>query len=101
MSKFTFSDRAEEDLTHHISYIISNDGYERASHIYDRIIEKIEILAETPMQLSVSRNYIYPELRMYTNKKLNVSVYFLAHPTHIEIIRLRSGGRNVDGLFNE
>ena len=51
MSKFILSELAYQDLEDHLAYIVRRDGIDRASTLYDQIMEKIAQIADAPFEL--------------------------------------------------
>jgi len=72
MSKFILSELAYQDLEDHLAYIVRRDSIDRASTLYDQIMEKIAQIADAPFELCQRKDGYIPGLRKVVFKRLNI-----------------------------
>jgi len=72
MRNIVRSNEADRDLDYHLSYIVERDGIDRASNLYDQVMEKITEIAAAPFELGQQKSGYIPGLRKVVFKRLNI-----------------------------
>lgn len=98
MPKFILSKLADQDLEDHLAYIVHRDGLNRASALYDQIMEKIAQIAEAPFELGQRKEGYIPGLRKVVFKRLNIYFRYIENTLYVD--RIISGYRNQNRQFD-
>jgi len=70
MNHFEFSSEADFDLDEYLSFVIERDGIDRASNLYDKIMKKIQEVADAPFEIGQRKDGYIVGLRKVIFKRL-------------------------------
>jgi len=96
MSRYFTTEQAQQDIIEIATYI-ARDSLQAADRFIDRIHRQFEVLADTP-QLGRSRSELTPSLRSFPLG--NYLGFYRPIDNGVEIIRVLSGYRDLDALFD-
>ncbi|NEO56465.1 MAG: type II toxin-antitoxin system RelE/ParE family toxin [Okeania sp. SIO3B5] len=97
MAKYQFSEDAIKDINEICDYLAKNNP-RSASNLFDAIRQKCKLFANFP-KMGKSYSQIRPSLRGFLVK--DYIIFYYPHDEGIVILRIVSGYRNLDTLFNE
>ena len=97
MANYQFSEDAIKDINEICDYLAKNNP-RSASNLFDAIRQKCKLFANFP-KMGKSYSQIRPNLRGFLVK--DYIIFYYPHNEGIIIVRIISGYRNLDTLFNE
>ncbi|MGF2040338.1 MAG: type II toxin-antitoxin system RelE/ParE family toxin [Nostoc sp. CmiVER01] len=93
-----FTAPASRDIESIIDYVADNSSFDAAERLLKKINEKCSNLANFP-NMGRKRNELLPLLRSFPVD--DYLIFYRAIAGGIEILRIVSGYRNLDALFDE
>ncbi|MDJ0555503.1 MAG: type II toxin-antitoxin system RelE/ParE family toxin [Microcoleaceae cyanobacterium MO_207.B10] len=97
MANYQFSEDAIKDINE-ICDALAKNNPRSASNLFDAIRQKCKLFANFPF-MGKSYSQIRPNLRGFLVK--DYIIFYYPHNEGIIIVRIISGYRNLDTLFNE
>lgn len=96
MALIGLSPRAERDLINLWQYIADESSDTRADAFLDRVLNKLELLAEQP-GIGRQRDELKPNLRSHPIGRY--VVFYFPLDDGIDVVRVLYGGRDIDAVF--
>jgi toxin ParE1/3/4 len=93
-----FTIPASRDIENIIDYVADNSGLDAADNLLKKINDKCQTLAQFP-SMGRSRDKLLPSLRSFPVE--NYLIFYRPIAAGIEILRVVSGYRDLDMLFDK